>query len=90
MHRIRKYIGAYAVAMNGVDAIAFTAGVGENSSLIRQRCLERLDVLGAVLDPSRNDNVRLSDAQPIDAIAADQFSRATARGASGRGVGDRA
>lgn len=70
VHRIRKYIGAYAVAMNGVDAIAFTAGVGENSSLIRQRCLERLDVLGAVLDSSRNHNVRLSDAQPIDAIAA--------------------
>lgn len=74
VHRIRKYIGAYAVAMNGVDAIAFTAGVGENSSLIRQRCLERLDILGAVLDPNRNHNVRLSDAQPIDAIAAD-YSR---------------
>jgi acetate kinase len=71
VHRIRKYIGAYAVAMNGVDAIAFTAGVGENSSMIRQRCLERLDILGAVLDPTRNRNVRLSDAQPIDAIAAD-------------------
>ena len=50
VHRIRKYIGAYAVTMNGVDVIAFTAGVGENSSLIRQRCLERLDVLGAALD----------------------------------------
>lgn len=71
VHRVRKYIGAYAVAMNGVDAIAFTAGVGENSSLIRQRCLERLDVIGAVLDPSLNNNVRLSDAQPIVAIGAD-------------------
>lgn len=71
VHRIRKYIGAYAVAMNGVDAIAFTAGVGENSSLIRLRCLERLDVLGVVLDPSRNDNARLTDTRPIVAIAAD-------------------
>lgn len=74
VHRVRKYIGAYAVAMNGVDVIAFTAGVGENSSLIRQRCLERLDVLAAVIDPGRNHNVRLSDAQPIAAIAAD-YSR---------------
>lgn len=71
VHRIRKYIGAYAVAMNGVDAIAFTAGVGENSSLIRQRCLERLDVLGAQLDPSRNHDARLTDTRPIFAIAAD-------------------
>lgn len=71
VHRIRKYIGAYAVAMNGVDAIAFTGGVGENSSMIRQRCLERLDVLGAMLDPSRNNGAGLSDARPIAPIGAD-------------------
>lgn len=65
VHRVRKYIGAYAVALGGVDAIAFTGGVGENSSLIRRRCLERLEFIGAVLDSSRNDSADLSVAQPI-------------------------
>lgn len=53
-HRIRKYIGAYAAAMGGVDAIAFTGGIGENSALIRHRCLQRLDFLGASLDEDLN------------------------------------
>ena len=47
---MRKYIGAYAAVMGGVDAIAFTGGVGENSATIRQACLERLEFLGAALD----------------------------------------
>jgi acetate kinase len=46
-YRVRKYIGAYAAVMGGVDAIAFTGGVGENSAGIRQACLERLEFLGA-------------------------------------------
>jgi acetate kinase len=46
-YRVRKYIGAYAAAMGGVDAIAFTGGVGENSAGIRQACMERLEFLGA-------------------------------------------
>jgi acetate kinase len=46
-YRVRKYIGAYAAVMGGVDAIAFTGGVGENSASIRQACLERLEFLGA-------------------------------------------
>lgn len=53
-HRVRKYIGAYAATMGGVDAIAFTGGVGENSALVRHRCVQRLDFLGAVLDEDRN------------------------------------
>lgn len=53
-HRVRKYIGAYAATMGGVDAIAFTGGIGENSALIRHRCLQRLDFLGAVLDEDLN------------------------------------
>jgi acetate kinase len=53
-YRVRKYIGAYAAAMGGVDAIVFTGGLGENSALIRHRCLQRLDFLGAVLDEDRN------------------------------------
>src|SRR5262249_33819394 len=46
-YRVRKYIGAYAAAMGGVDAIAFTGGVGENSAEIRQACVEQLEFLGA-------------------------------------------
>jgi acetate kinase len=71
VHRVRKYIGAYAVAMGGVDVIAFTGGVGENSSLIRQRCLERLELLGASLDERRNSSAKLSDAQPMATISTD-------------------
>jgi acetate kinase len=58
-HRVRKYIGAYAAIMGGVDAIAFTGGVGENSASVREACVERLEFLGVGLDDRRN-----RDAQP--------------------------
>ncbi|HEY0683686.1 MAG TPA: acetate/propionate family kinase [Steroidobacter sp.] len=70
VHRVRKYIGAYAVAMGGVDVIAFTAGVGEHSALIRRRCLERLEFICAVLDPTRNDSAKLSTEHPIANLGA--------------------
>ena len=54
-YRVRKYIGAYAAVMGGVDAIAFTGGVGENSATIRQACLERLEFLGATIVVVRAD-----------------------------------
>ena len=55
-YRVAKYIGAYAAAMNGVDAIAFTAGVGENDKTTRQLVVEQyLGFLGAKIDPERND-----------------------------------
>ena len=60
-HRIRKYLGAYATTMGGVDVIAFTGGVGEHSALIRQRCLERLGFLGAFIDTELNHTARLSE-----------------------------
>jgi len=53
-HRARKYIGAYAAAMGGVDVIAFTGGIGENSASMRGRILQRLEFLGVVLDEDRN------------------------------------
>jgi acetate kinase len=53
-YRIRKYIGAYAAAMNGVDAVVFTAGVGENSAVLRQKVCEGLTYLGLLLDDKRN------------------------------------
>lgn len=57
IHRVVKYIGAYAAAMNGVDAIAFTAGVGENSASTRKAICERITYLGAEIDVEKN-NVR--------------------------------
>ena len=57
-YRVAKYIGSYVAAMNGVDAIAFTAGVGENDKVTRQIVIdEHLSYMGAKLDPERN-NVR--------------------------------
>lgn len=53
-YRVAKYIGAYTAAMNGVDAICFTAGVGENSPLVRKLACERLGYLGIALDAEKN------------------------------------
>jgi acetate kinase len=53
-YRIRKYVGAYLAALGGADAIAFTAGVGENDPLIRARSLAGLARLGIVVDEARN------------------------------------
>ena len=53
-YHIRKYIGAYAVALGHVDAIVFTAGVGENDSLVREWSCRGLGIIGAVLDPFKN------------------------------------
>ncbi|MGP4041582.1 acetate kinase [Gracilibacillus sp. D59] len=55
--RIHKYIGSYAARMHGVDAIIFTAGVGENSVTIRERVLKGLEFMGVYWDPSLN-NIR--------------------------------
>lgn len=57
-HRLRKYIGAYATIMGGVDAIVFTGGIGENSSYIRHRATQRLDFLGAILDEDKNRDLK--------------------------------
>ncbi|MNI04403.1 Acetate kinase [compost metagenome] len=53
-YRLRKYIGAYAAAMNGVDVIVFTAGVGENSVVVREKVCENLSYLGVEIDPELN------------------------------------
>jgi acetate kinase len=68
-YRVRKYIGAYAAAMGGVDVVAFTAGIGEHSSSIRAQCSERLEFLGITLDESRNRAVKLSAERPIEVIS---------------------
>ncbi|MDR0462442.1 MAG: acetate kinase [Christensenellaceae bacterium] len=53
-HRIVKYIGAYVAVMNGVDVIAFTAGIGNNIPALRQAVIDRLGFLGIKIDPKRN------------------------------------
>lgn len=52
--RIHKYIGSYAARMHGVDAVIFTAGIGENSDVIRARVLKGLEFMGIYWDPSLN------------------------------------
>ncbi len=54
-YRIKKYIGSYAAVLNGLDAIVFTAGIGENAPKIRDMVCERLDYLGIAINPSKNN-----------------------------------
>ncbi|GIP25642.1 acetate kinase [Paenibacillus sp. J23TS9] len=54
-YRLRKYIGSYAALMNGVDVIVFTAGVGENSVVLRKKVCENLTYLGVELDEELNE-----------------------------------
>ncbi|MEU9792426.1 acetate kinase [Streptomyces sparsogenes] len=54
VHRLRKYVGAYAAVLGRVDAIAFTAGVGENSAAVREAALRGLSVFGIEVDAVRN------------------------------------
>ncbi|CAN5381333.1 acetate kinase [soil metagenome] len=53
-YRVKKYIGAYAAVLNGLDALIFTAGVGENDSEVRARICRHLDYLGIHLDADKN------------------------------------
>ncbi len=68
-HRLRKHIGALATVMGGVDAIVFTAGIGENSALVRHRACQRLDFLGARLDEDRNRDAKVSRDEPVYEIS---------------------
>ncbi|MEY9848421.1 acetate kinase [Streptacidiphilus sp. MAP5-3] len=54
IHRLRKYIGAYYAVLGRVDAIVFTAGVGENSAAVREASLAGMDAMGIALDAVRN------------------------------------
>lgn len=59
-YRARKYIGAYAAAMGGLDAVVFTGGIGENSPSMRRRICDGLDFMGLQLDHDRNQAVDLA------------------------------
>jgi acetate kinase len=56
-HRVRRYIGAYIAHLGGLDALVFTAGVGENNVLLRRRTLAGLEFLGISVDHDRNELV---------------------------------
>ena len=58
---IRKYIGAYTVAMEGLDVIVFTAGIGENSAATREGVCKKLEFMGVKIDPEKN-NIRGKEA----------------------------
>jgi len=68
VHRLQHYIGAYAAELGGLDALVFTAGVGENSSLVRARAVEGLGFLGLEIDPALND-VRSHEARVVSSGA---------------------
>ncbi|HSK69330.1 MAG TPA: acetate/propionate family kinase [Candidatus Limnocylindria bacterium] len=53
-YQIKKYIGAFAAALGGLDAVAFTGGIGQNSALVREQALSGLSFLGVSLDAARN------------------------------------
>ncbi|MBQ6969236.1 MAG: acetate kinase, partial [Synergistaceae bacterium] len=61
VYGISKYIGAYTVAMGGLDVIVFTAGIGENSASTREKVCERLEFMGVKIDPAKN-NIRGKEA----------------------------
>jgi acetate kinase len=60
-YRIKKYIGAYAAAMGGLDILVFTGGIGENSSMVRKNSTEELDFLGLKIDDVKNKSKNPED-----------------------------
>ena len=72
-YQVKKTIGAYAAAMGGIDAVAFTGGIGENSARLRHGCCEGLEFLGVRLDRLRNeggegDRVVSADRSPVAVV----------------------
>jgi acetate kinase len=72
--RIKRYLGAYATVMAGVDAVVFTAGIGENDPIVREQATEGLEFLGLYLDKQRNEDPSLRG-QAADLSKADSPSR---------------
>lgn len=66
-YRIKKFIGSYAAVLNGLDAIVFTAGIGENSSYIRKLVCTDMDYFGIELDDAKNE-IRSKEIREINAV----------------------
>jgi acetate kinase len=64
-YRIKKYIGSYMAVLGRVDAIVFTAGVGENNSYIRRESLSHMDALGIILNDEVNKSTRVSSGETL-------------------------
>jgi acetate kinase len=61
VHRVRKYVGAYAALLGGADAIVFTGGIGENSAMVRAQVCGALGFMGVTLDAARNTSANAAD-----------------------------
>jgi acetate kinase len=70
-HRARKYVGAYAAVMGGLDAVVLTGGIGENGAEMRRRILQRLEFLGLAIDEDANLDAKVSDDAPVADISAE-------------------
>jgi acetate kinase len=67
-HQLTKYVGAYAAAMGGVDAVVFTGGIGENNPHYRERVAKNIEFMGAKIDTAKNDAAkRTSDENNVSA-----------------------
>jgi acetate kinase len=68
-YRVRKYIGAYFAVLGRLDALVFTAGIGEHNPEVRRRCCMDLQHLGVILDPARNEQAvgKTADISPAGA-----------------------
>lgn len=64
-YQIKKQIGAYAAAMGGLDAVVFTAGIGEHAPEVRIRALTNMEFLGIGIDSAKNDNQNIGDGMEI-------------------------
>jgi acetate kinase len=73
VYQVKKTLGGYAAAMGGLDAVAFTGGIGENSARLRERCCSGLAFLGVELDANRNegsgDRVVSSESSRVTVLA---------------------
>jgi acetate kinase len=58
-YRVRKYVGAYGAAMGGLDAVVFTAGIGENDPKVRRESMHGMEFMGIELDDARNEDLSL-------------------------------
>jgi acetate kinase len=68
-YRVKKYIGSYVAALNGVDAVVFTGGIGENSTGMRARIAAELDGLGVGFDVQKNETAKRGSIAEIDTAA---------------------
>jgi len=71
-HRLRKYIGAYAAVMGGVDAVVFTGGIGHNSAVVRHHATRNLQFLGADIDEEKNRTARACVETPVVRFSSDR------------------